>query len=72
MCLKTPEAPKMPKPIAAPPAPEAAPEEIDNAVDSNAEQQKKKRRGKKQLRRGASGLQIGSTSSNSPSKPNVG
>ncbi len=42
-----------------PPAPAAnqAPEEIENAVDSNAEQRKKKRTGSKQLRRGASGIQ---------------
>ena len=69
MCLKTPAAPKPPAP---PPPAAQAPDEIENAVDSNAEQQKKRRKGKKQLRRNASGLQIGAVSSKAPSTPNVG
>lgn len=69
MCMKTPKAPKPPAPA---PAPNQAPEEIENAVDSTAEQQKKRRKGKKQLRRNASGLQIGSVASKAPSTPNVG
>ena len=69
MCMKTPK----PPPVPAPPPPAApAPEEIENAVDSTAEQQKKRRKGKKQLNRSSSGLQIGSVSSKAPSTPNVG
>jgi len=69
MCMKTPKAPKPPAP---PPPAAQAPDEIENAVDSNAEQQKKRRKGKKQLRRNTSGLQIGSVANKAPSSPNVG
>lgn len=63
MCM--PKAPKTPKPPAPPPPPNAAPDEIANAVDSNAEQRKKKRRGSKQLRRGSSGVQSSGTEAGS-------
>jgi hypothetical protein len=62
MCL--PSTPKAPKPPAPPPAPNQAPDEIENAVDSNATQLKKKRMGKKKLRRGA-GMQVASSSQGS-------
>lgn len=54
MCMSKPD---IPDPIPPAPAANQAPEEIENAVDSNAEQRKKKRTGTKQLRRGASGVQ---------------
>jgi len=62
MCL--PKTPKAPKPSAPPPAPNQAPDEIENAVDSNATQMKKKRMGRKKLRRGA-GMQVASSSQGS-------
>tara|TARA_R110002096_G_scaffold370836_1_gene564271 strand:+ start:14303 stop:14509 length:207 start_codon:yes stop_codon:yes gene_type:complete len=62
MCL--PSAPKAPKPTAPPPAPNQAPDEIENAVDSNATQLNKNRMGKKKLRRGA-GMQVASSSQGS-------
>ena len=62
MCMSTPKAPKPPAP---PPPPNAAPDEIENAVDSNAEQRKKKRTGAKQLRRGSTGVQTGGTETTS-------
>ncbi len=67
MCL--PKTPKAPKPPAPPPAPNQAPDEIANAVDSNAEQQKKKRSGKKKLRRGT-GVQVAASSQGSGLKIN--
>ena len=54
MCMSKPDIPKPPPP---PPAANQAPDEIENAVDSNAEQRKKKRKGSKQLSRGSSGVQ---------------
>tara|TARA_B100000768_G_C10949872_1_gene237221 strand:- start:326 stop:523 length:198 start_codon:yes stop_codon:yes gene_type:complete len=51
--------PDIPKPPPPPPAPNQAPDEIENAIDSNAEIRKKKRKGTKQLRRGISGVQAG-------------
>lgn len=54
MCMSKPD---VPKPAAMAPPPNPAPEEIANAVDSNAEMRKKKRKGTKQLRRGGSGVQ---------------
>ena len=54
MCMSKPDIPKPPAPA---PAPLQAPDEIENAVDSNAEIRKKKRKGTKQLRRGSSGVQ---------------
>lgn len=62
MCL--PSTPKAPKPPAPAPRPNQAPDEIENAVDSTAEQRKKKRMGKKKLRRGA-GMQVASSSQGS-------
>ena len=62
MCL--PSTPKAPKPPAPPPAPNPAPDEIENAVGSNATQMKKKRLGKRNLRRGA-GMQVASSSQGS-------
>jgi len=56
MCMSSPD---IPKPPPTPPAPNLAPDEIANAVDSNAEMRKKKRKGSKQLRRGSSGVQAG-------------
>lgn len=56
-----PKTPKTPKPAPAPAPPAPTPTEIENAVDSNSEQQKKKRRGTKQLRRGNTGVQVGSS-----------
>jgi len=61
MCM--PKAPKTPKPPAPPPTPNEAPDAIENSVDSNAEQRKKKRSGSKQLRRGSSGTQTSGASS---------
>ncbi len=60
MCMSKPDIPKPPPPA---PAPNQAPEEIANAVDSNAEMRKKKRKGTKQLRRGSSGTQIAQAAS---------
>ena len=59
MCMSTPKAPKTPEPPAPPPPAAVAPKEIENAVDSTAEQRKKKRSGSKQLRRGSTGVQAG-------------
>ena len=67
MCL--PSTPKAPKPPPPPPTPNQAPDEIDNAVDSNATQMKKKRLGKKKLRRGAD-VQVASSSKGSGLKIN--
>ena len=67
MCL--PKTPKAPPPTKAPPAPNQAPDEIENAVDSNATQMNKKRLGKKKLRRGA-GVQVASSSQGSGLKIN--
>lgn len=49
-----------PKPtVAAPPPPERAPAELENAVDSNANQLQKKKKGAKgRLGRGISGAQV--------------
>ncbi len=69
MCMKTPKAPPMPK---AAPAPEAVPDEIKNAEGSNASELKKKKAGKKQFRKNKAGINIGSVSGASASKPNVG
>ncbi len=69
MCMKTPKAPPMPK---AAPAPEAVPDEIKSAEGSNASELKKKKSGKKQFRKNKAGINIGTVSSGSPSKPNVG
>ena len=71
MCMKTPKMATAVIPKAAP-APEAAPDEIKNSESSNANEQAKKKKGKKQFRKNASGLQIGKTSSGSPASPNVG
>jgi hypothetical protein len=71
MCMKTPKMVSAPIPKAAP-APEAAPDEIKNSESSNANEQAKKKKGKKQFRKNAAGLQIGSVASGSPAKPNVG
>ena len=59
MCMSKRSSTPKPPPPPAPAAP--APTEIENAVESSAEQQKKKRKGTRQLRRGNSGVQIGST-----------
>lgn len=67
MCL--PKTPKAPKPSAQPPAPNQAPDEIENAVDSNATQMRKNRLGKRKLRRGA-GMQVASSSQGSGLKIN--
>lgn len=71
MCMKTPTMAQTPIPKAAP-APEAAPDEIKNSESSNANEQAKKKKGKKQFRKNATGLQIGDVSNGSPAKPNVG
>lgn len=47
MCLSTPKPPKPPKTVTPPPPPAAAPSELENAVDSNATQLKKKKKGAK-------------------------
>ena len=47
MCMSTPKPPP-PKPsVKAPPPPQAAPSELENAVDSNATMLKKKKKGAK-------------------------
>ena len=58
MCMSS-SAPA-PKPtVAPPPPPEKAPSELENAVDSNANQLQKKRKGAKgRLGRGISGAQV--------------
>ena len=56
MCMSKPDIPDTPPPA---PAANQAPEEIANAVDSNASRRKKRRSGTKQLRRGVSGVQAG-------------
>lgn len=71
MCMKTPKMEAAPVPKAAPKA-EAAPDELENAVDSNANEQAKKSKGKKQLRKNKAGINIGAVTSGAPSKPNVG
>ena len=52
-----------PSPAPPPPAPNRAPEEIESAVDSNAEQRKKKSKGSKQLNRDSSAAQTNTESS---------
>lgn len=47
MCLSTPKPPPPPKTVAPPPPPEKPPAELENAVDSNATQLKKKKKGAK-------------------------
>jgi len=69
MSMKTPKAAPIPK--AAPQA-EAVPDEIKNAEGSNANEQAKKRKGKKQFRKNKAGINIGNVASGTPSKPNVG
>lgn len=59
MCMSSPDIPSPPPP---PPMANQAPDEIANAVDSNAEQRKKKRKGSKQLSRGSSGVQSAASS----------
>lgn len=65
MCIPKSKKSPTPAPAPAPAPPAPAPTEIENAVDSNSDQQKKKRRGTKQLRRGNSrgntGVQVGSS-----------
>ena len=56
MCMKSPKAAPIPK---AAPAPEAAPDEIGNAEGSNANEQAKKRKGKKAFRKNRSGVNTG-------------
>ena len=61
MCIfRTPKAPApAPPPPKAPPPPEKTPEALENAMDSNAELLKKKKKGARgQLGRGRSGLQV--------------
>jgi len=60
MCMSKPDIPKPPPPA---PAPNQAPDEIENAVDSTAVMRQKKRKGKKQLRRGSSGVQAAESAS---------
>ena len=52
--------PPPPKPtVVAPPPPEKAPSELENAVDSNANQLQKKKKGSKgRLGRGVTGAQV--------------
>lgn len=59
MCMSQ-KAPPPPKPtVAPPPPPERAPSELENAVDSNANQLQKKKKGAKgRLGRGISGAQV--------------
>lgn len=59
MCMSSGSAPA-PKPtVVAPPPPEKAPSELENAVDSNANQLQKKKKGAKgRLGRGISGVQV--------------
>lgn len=71
MCMKSPKMAAAPLPKAAP-APEAAPDEIKNSESSNANEQAKKKKGKKQFKKNTAGLQIGSVAGSSPSTPNVG
>ena len=71
MCMKSPKMAAAPIPKAAP-APEVAPDEIKNSESSNANEQDKKKKGKKQFKKNAAGLQIGSVAGSSPSTPNVG
>lgn len=59
MCMSSPD---IPSPPPAPPKANQAPDEIANAVDSNAERRKKKRKGSKQLSRGNSGVQASGVS----------
>jgi len=69
MCMRTPKAAPIPK---AAPAPEAAPDAIKSAEGSNASELKKKMKGKKLFRKNKAGINIGTVTSGSPSKPNVG
>ena len=69
MCMRSPKTAPIPK---AAPAPEAVPDEIKNAEGSNASEQVKKKKGKKQFRKNKAGINIGTVASGSPSKPNVG
>lgn len=59
MCMSS-GSPPPPKPtVVAPPPPEKAPSELENAVDSNANQLQKKKKGAKgRLGRGISGVQV--------------
>ena len=66
MCLSTPKAPPPPPTVAPPPPPEAAPSDLENAVDSNATGLKKRRKGAKStLGRGVSGTQYKGSGSGS-------
>lgn len=71
MCMfKTPKVTQKPT-VVAPPPPEKAPAELENAVDSNATGlQKKKRGAKKVLGRGSSGAQYKGTGSGTGLKIN--
>jgi hypothetical protein len=69
--MKSPKMEKAPIPKAAPAA-APAPDEIKNSESSNANEQAKKKKGKKQFRKNAAGLQIGKVAGGSPSTPNVG
>jgi len=71
MCMKTPSMAAAPTPKAAP-APEVAPDEIKNSESSNASEQAKKKKGKKQFRKNKAGLQIGKVANTSPAKATVG
>lgn len=71
MCMKSPKMAAAPIPKAAPQA-ELAPDDIKNAEGSNANEQAKKRKGKKQFRKNKAGINIGTVASGTPSKPNVG
>lgn len=54
-----------PKPPAPPPAVNQAPDEIANAVDSNAAIRKKQKKGTKSLRRASTGVQAAGESAGS-------
>ncbi len=59
MCMSTPKPPPPAPSVKAPPPPEKAPAELENAVDSNATEIRKKKKGAKGvLGRGASGAQV--------------
>lgn len=69
MCLSTPKPPPPPKTVAPPPPPEAPPSELENAVDSNATQLKKKKKGAKGAF-GSTGTQYSGAASGSGLKIN--
>lgn len=71
MCMfKTPKVTQKPT-VVAPPPPEKAPAELENAVDSNATGlQKRKRGAKKTLGRGSSGAQYSGSASGTGLKIN--